>query len=164
MDLATLSRKLEDGCIYSNRFEFFNDCNVIFTNALKYHASRPETQWILPRAKQILELVKKERSRMEDTLISMMSTSAKETVSKKASSTSAAIDSWMKCAYCGVFQEPKEIFVHQKYCKGIHEEANSSNDGKVECNKYCTQRFLPTELSRRTMRCTERNSVTNIKG
>jgi hypothetical protein len=61
-----------------------------------------------------------------------------------------------KCAYCGDFKHIKGISAHQRYCKALHDEANSSSDGKVKC-RFCEQRFLLTEISRHTKRCPERN-------
>lgn len=90
MDLATLTRYFEEGA-YASRFEFYDDCNIIFTNALTYHANRSETKWILPRAKRMLVLVEKEQQLIEDKLKAKSSTSADKVDSEQTSSSTSSV-------------------------------------------------------------------------
>jgi len=73
MDILTLSQKLENGA-YSNRSEFYKGCNRIFTNALKYHADKATTQFMLPLAKRMLEIAKNLQQKIEYQLNSVTAT------------------------------------------------------------------------------------------
>jgi len=50
MDLSTLSHNLENGR-YSKRIEVYDDCNIIFENAIKYHSDKDLTKWIVSPAR-----------------------------------------------------------------------------------------------------------------
>ncbi|MGK3756961.1 MAG: hypothetical protein ACI8RD_009275, partial [Bacillariaceae sp.] len=83
-DISTLSHKLENGA-YSNRSKFYDACNMIFTNALKYHSDKPKTQWVILRAERMLEIAKMEQEKIENkvtagTTTQKTSVPAKETL------------------------------------------------------------------------------------
>jgi len=88
MDILTLSQKLENGS-YSNRSEFYKACNVIFTNALKYHADIATTQFMLPLAGRMLEIAKNLQQKIEYQLNSVTATITTSTkkISKPAKDT-----------------------------------------------------------------------------
>ena len=64
MDLSTLSQNIENG-LYSTRREFYDDCNLIFENAIKYHSDKDTTKWIVSPAKQMLKIAKREQQKTE---------------------------------------------------------------------------------------------------
>jgi endonuclease III len=74
MDLSTLSKNLEAG-EYSNRNQFFDDADLIFHNALKYHRELEESDWILKLAAEMLKICENQRP------------DAKQTNKRKSSST-----------------------------------------------------------------------------
>ena len=64
MDLSTLSHNLENGR-YSKRIEVYEDCNIIFENAIKYHSDKDLTKWIVSPAKNMLKVAKREQQKIE---------------------------------------------------------------------------------------------------
>ena len=64
MDLSTLSQNIENG-IYSNRNQVYNDCNLIFENAIKYHSDKDTTKWIVSPAQHMLKITKREQQKIE---------------------------------------------------------------------------------------------------
>lgn len=63
MDLQTLKYNLEDG-VYSSRKDFFDDCFLIFQNAIDYHSDK-DTKWISNGAVKMLKIAKKEEAKAE---------------------------------------------------------------------------------------------------
>ncbi|MGK3757600.1 MAG: hypothetical protein ACI8RD_009914 [Bacillariaceae sp.] len=64
MDLSTLEVNLENGR-YSKRIEVYDDCNIIFENAIKYHSDKDLTKWIVSPAKNMLKVAKREQQKIE---------------------------------------------------------------------------------------------------
>ncbi len=62
MDLSTLSNNLEEGH-YSNRNDFFHDANRIFTNAIDYHQTQEDSNWIVEMATIMLQISKEEKTK-----------------------------------------------------------------------------------------------------
>jgi endonuclease III len=62
MDLSTLSNNLEEGH-YSNRNDFFHDANRIFTNAIAYHQTQEDSNWIVEMATVMLKISKEEKTK-----------------------------------------------------------------------------------------------------
>ena len=62
MDLSTLSNNLEEGH-YSNRNDFFHDANRIFTNAIDYHQTQEDSNWIVEMATIMLQTSKEEKTK-----------------------------------------------------------------------------------------------------
>lgn len=67
MDLSTLSQNLENGR-YCKRKEVYDDCNLIFENAMKYHSDKDTTKWIVSPAKNMLQRAKREQQKIEKKL------------------------------------------------------------------------------------------------
>ncbi|KAL3921604.1 MAG: hypothetical protein SGILL_002666 [Bacillariaceae sp.] len=64
MDIWTLNDNLEKD-IYSTRQEFFKDCFMIFENAMKYHADKDASKWLVQPAKKCLKIAKTEEGKVE---------------------------------------------------------------------------------------------------
>jgi hypothetical protein len=64
MDLSSLSQNIENG-VYSNRNQVYNDCNLIFENAIKYHSDKDTTKWIVSPAQHMLKITKREQQKIE---------------------------------------------------------------------------------------------------
>jgi len=64
MDLSTLSHNLENSR-YSKRREVYDDCNLTFENAIKYHSDKDTTKWIVSPAKNMLKIAKREQQKIE---------------------------------------------------------------------------------------------------
>ncbi len=64
MDLSTLSLNIDSGK-YSNRKQVYDDCNLIFENAIKYHSDKDTTKWIVSPAQNMLKIAKREQGKIE---------------------------------------------------------------------------------------------------
>eukprot|EP00531_Pseudo-nitzschia_arenysensis_P017531 CAMPEP_0116119480 /NCGR_PEP_ID=MMETSP0329-20121206/2662_1 /TAXON_ID=697910 /ORGANISM="Pseudo-nitzschia arenysensis, Strain B593" /LENGTH=1354 /DNA_ID=CAMNT_0003613181 /DNA_START=473 /DNA_END=4537 /DNA_ORIENTATION=- len=64
MDLSTLSLNIDSGR-YSNRKQVYDDCNLIFENAIKYHSDKDATKWIVSPAQHMLKIAKREQDKIE---------------------------------------------------------------------------------------------------
>eukprot|EP00536_Pseudo-nitzschia_multiseries_P001274 jgi/Psemu1/180711/e_gw1.16.132.1 len=64
MDLSTLSLNIESGK-YSSRSQVYDDCNLIFENAIRYHSDKDTTKWIIKPAQQMLKIAKREQQKIE---------------------------------------------------------------------------------------------------
>lgn len=64
LDLRTVASNLDAGQ-YDSMDTFMADLNLIFQNAIKYHSGR-ETKWIAKMAKEMLKIVQREKSRLEN--------------------------------------------------------------------------------------------------
>ena len=75
MDLSTLSHNIESG-VYSNRKQVYDDCNLIFENAIKYHADKDTTKWIVSPAQHMLKIAKREQQKIETKIAKGMTASS----------------------------------------------------------------------------------------
>ena len=75
MDLSTLSHNLESGK-YSNRKQVYDDCNLIFENAIKYHSDKDTTKWIVSPAQNMLKIAKREQQKIETKIAKGMTASS----------------------------------------------------------------------------------------
>merc|ERR1712238_356425 len=64
MDLSTLSHNLENSRYFKRR-EVYDDCNLTFENAIKYHSDKDTTKWIVSPAKNMLKIAKREQQKIE---------------------------------------------------------------------------------------------------
>ncbi|VEU40194.1 unnamed protein product [Pseudo-nitzschia multistriata] len=69
MDLSTLSQNIENG-FYSSRNQVYEDCNLIFENAIRYHSDKDTTKWIIKPAQQMLKIAKREQQKIEKKVVS----------------------------------------------------------------------------------------------
>jgi hypothetical protein len=67
MDISTLSDNLETGK-YDTRKAFFDDCFMIFNNAIKYHSDKDATNWLVAPAQNLIKIVKREQAKVEKKL------------------------------------------------------------------------------------------------
>mmetsp|Transcript_2497 Transcript_2497/g.6005 ORF Transcript_2497/g.6005 Transcript_2497/m.6005 type:complete len:1362 (+) Transcript_2497:369-4454(+) len=74
MDLSTLSQNIESG-VYSSRRQVYDDCNLIFENAIKYHSDKDTTKWIVSPAQHMLKIAKREQQKIETKIAKGMTAS-----------------------------------------------------------------------------------------
>jgi hypothetical protein len=64
MDMETLSKNFEAGQ-YATRQSFFQDCFLVFENAIVYHINRKESKWIAKLGKEMLKVAKREERNLD---------------------------------------------------------------------------------------------------